>query len=47
VYTKYKIVPFCPYHFVLTILSNTICPYTILIRTIMYATILSGHPLEM
>src|SRR6218665_1898834 len=30
--TKYKIVPFCPYHFVHTILSNTIlsvpfCPY--------------------
>src|SRR6218665_100737 len=23
-YTKYKIVPFCPYHFVRTILSNTI-----------------------
>src|SRR6218665_1450744 len=22
-YTKYKIVPFCPYHFVHTILSNT------------------------
>src|SRR6218665_480929 len=23
-YTKYEIVPFCPYHFVRTILSNTI-----------------------
>jgi len=22
-YTKYKIVPFCPYHFVRTILSDT------------------------
>src|SRR6218665_6349 len=32
IYTKYKIVPFCPYHFVRTILSNIIlsapfCPY--------------------
>src|SRR6218665_3736346 len=37
-YTKYKIVPFCPYHFVHTILSVPFCPYTIL-----SATILSGH----
>src|SRR6218665_481862 len=26
-YTKYKIVPFCPYHFVRTILSIPFCPY--------------------
>jgi len=35
-YTKYKIIPLCPYHFVPTILSNTI----------LSATILSGHPSE-
>src|SRR6218665_2161360 len=44
-YTKYKIVPFCPYQFVRTILSNTIlsipfCPYHF-VRTILSATILS------
>src|SRR6218665_2213013 len=47
-YATYKIVPFCPYHFVRTILSNTIlsvpfCPYHF-VRTILSATILSGHP---
>jgi len=42
-YTKYKIVPFCPYHFVHTILSNTILSLYHFVRTILSATILSGH----
>ena len=42
-YTKYKIVPFCPYHFVRTILSNTILSVYHFVRTILSATILSGH----
>src|SRR6218665_1251530 len=44
-YTKYKIVPFCPYHFVRTILSNTILSVYHFVRTILSATILSGHRL--
>src|SRR6218665_450450 len=43
-YTKYKIVPFCPYHFVRTILSNTILSVYHFVHTILSATILSGHP---
>src|SRR6218665_2799999 len=34
-YTKYKIVPFCPYHFVHTILSNTILSVYHFVRTIL------------
>src|SRR6218665_1072050 len=40
-YTKYKLVPFCPYHIVRTILSNTIFSVYHFVRTI-----LSGHPLK-
>src|SRR6218665_2918080 len=42
--TKYKIVPFCPYHFVRTILSNTILSVYHFVSTILSATILSGRP---
>ena len=42
-YTKYKIVPLCPYHFVHTILSNTILFVYHFVRIILSATILSGH----
>ena len=42
-YTKYKIVPFCSYHFVRTILSNTILSVYHFVHTILSATILSGH----
>src|SRR6218665_1674076 len=34
-YTKYKIVPFCPYHFVRTILSNTILSVYHFVHTIL------------
>src|SRR6218665_2390387 len=34
-YTKYKIVPFCPYHFVHTILSNTILSVYHFVHTIL------------
>src|SRR6218665_1082741 len=34
-YTKYKIVPFCPYHFVNTILSNTILSVYHFVHTIL------------
>src|SRR6218665_207166 len=44
--TKYKIVPFCPYHFVHTILSNAILSVYHFVRTILSATILSGHQLS-
>ena len=37
-YIKYKIVPFCPYHFV----RIPCCPYHF-VRTILSNTILSGH----
>src|SRR6218665_3647726 len=33
--TKYKIVPFCPYHFVRTILSNTILSVYHFVHTIL------------
>ena len=35
-YTKYKIVPFCPYHFVHTILSNTILSVYHFVHTILF-----------
>src|SRR6218665_2424978 len=34
-FTKYKIVPFCPYHFVHTILSNTILSVYHFVHTIL------------
>src|SRR6218665_2921405 len=34
-YTKYKIVPFCPYHFIRTILSNTILSVYHFVHTIL------------
>src|SRR6218665_202899 len=34
-YTKYKIVPFCPYHFVHTILSNNILSVYHFVHTIL------------
>src|SRR6218665_844113 len=34
-YTKYKIVPFCPYHFVCTILTNTILSVYHIVHTIL------------
>src|SRR6218665_98420 len=43
-YTKYKIVSFCPYHFVqYYFVRIPFCPYHF-VRTILSATILSGHP---
>src|SRR6218665_745985 len=42
-YIRYEIVPICPYHFVRTILSNTILSLYHFVRTILSATILSGH----
>ena|SRR6218665_1751134 len=42
-YRKYKIVPFCPYHFVqYYFVCIPFCPYHF-VRTILSATILSGH----
>src|SRR6218665_249284 len=40
-YTKYRIIPFCPCHFVRTILSNTILSVYHFVRTILSNTILS------
>src|SRR6218665_3687719 len=41
--TKYRIVPFCPYHFVqYHFVRIPFCPYHF-VRTILSATILSGH----
>src|SRR6218665_251060 len=42
-YTKYKVVPFCLYHFVHTILSATILSVYHFVRTILSATILSEY----
>ena len=35
-YTKYKIIPFCPYHFVPTILSTTILSVYHVVHTILF-----------
>jgi len=45
-YTKYKIVSFCPYRFVRTILSNTILSVYHFVHTILSDTILSGKGLR-
>src|SRR6218665_3636130 len=43
-YTKYKIAPFCPYHFVpYHSVRIPFCPYHF-VRAILSGTILSGHP---